>query len=239
MVIKYKNKMLSADETYSKEDHDILEKVLGKTKETEQSDISDHYYNLKTYFQNEVFAPEILDYQQASVDTLLTILRKQQEYIESLCNDNSESPNMCNISVPIYYEMELERVRYIVKRYLRTRLEKIERYHAFIIKSEEQLQRLSDEEYEYLTKYNEIVEEYEEEAFLHRIPEANPKEKHYQNVEPYLFVPVTVKSNATSDPIQLLFKGSKDPVQIDPGEKTIVPYEHIKELVYSKALSLH
>ena len=68
------------------------------------------------------------------------------------------------------YRLELERVEYILRSYLRTRLFKIEKNYKYILKNEEQEKKLSKEELLYCKKYKDLIEKHFSKSFLNFIP---------------------------------------------------------------------
>ena len=58
------------------------------------------------------------------------------------------------------YHAELNRVRFLLRAYYRTRLFKIERNAVHVLKEPEVLERLSEQEREYATNYANAVEEH-------------------------------------------------------------------------------
>ena len=63
------------------------------------------------------------------------------------------------------YEMDVERIRYLIVSYLRVRLQKIERYHKYIIEHD-QLSRLSADETRYIKEFSSLTEQYFESTFF-------------------------------------------------------------------------
>jgi len=75
---------------------------------------------------------------------------------------------MGNIFTVILYEMDMERVKFSLARYLRARLAKIERHMFFIAEDERQLARLSEQERRYLTELVQLHNNYfDETVFRH------------------------------------------------------------------------
>nr|CAH7765394.1 unnamed protein product [Callosobruchus chinensis] len=90
---------------------------------------------------NEKFAPEILPHKMEVVDCLLGQIAYMEENLQSLaCTDFRKS----------VHQLEVDRLRFLVSSYLRTRLEKIETYVTHILK-QEQLRHENKEDF-YLSK---------------------------------------------------------------------------------------
>ncbi|KAJ8935672.1 hypothetical protein NQ314_012693 [Rhamnusium bicolor] len=78
---------------------------------------------------NEKFAPEILPHKSELVEALLGQISHMEENLRDV-----ESIDFKNS----IHQLEVDRLRFLVSSYLRTRLEKIETYVAHILQQEEQ-----------------------------------------------------------------------------------------------------
>lgn len=94
---------------------------------------------IENAWMNETFAPEILPHQSDLVDCMLQQIAHMEENVKRLDKNDLRA---------LVHRMELDRIRYVISSYLRTRLEKIERYTIHILSEEEN--RNPDEE-PYLT----------------------------------------------------------------------------------------
>jgi hypothetical protein len=71
------------------------------------------------------------------------------------------------------YEMDIDRVRYSLAKYFRTRLAKIEDQLEFILSSPEHINRLSPAERIFAQKLNNTNKTYIADTIISRLPEAN------------------------------------------------------------------
>lgn len=69
-------------------------------------------------------APEILPYNEEMVTEMLEQIRNQQEYVDSVYEDRAQLTEEKSF-VNKLYQMEIDRLRYTVSSYLRTRLRKV------------------------------------------------------------------------------------------------------------------
>jgi GINS complex subunit 4 len=76
-----------------------------------------HIEILKKNFISERFSPDILPYQKNSVEFLLNGIEKQQETL-----NNEQDPKIVNLKL-----IEIERLKYLISSYLRTRLQKVKK----------------------------------------------------------------------------------------------------------------
>lgn len=74
-------------------------------------------------------------------------IENQQEMIDEPRDDPEKA------FIAVLYQMEIERVKYTLTRYLRTRLRKIEKSVLFIAQSDDMKRRLSPQELDFLKKY--------------------------------------------------------------------------------------
>lgn len=89
---------------------------------------------------NEKFAPEILPNKSEIVECLLGQISYMEENLQNLSSSDFQKS---------LHQMEVDRLRFIITSYLRTRLEKIETYVFAIVKSEEE--RIENNQLLYLT----------------------------------------------------------------------------------------
>jgi len=117
----------------------------------DQEEISDVHMLMKSWI-NERCSPDILPYDNL-VNDLLEQLEVQSEIIESNKNENVNAAFQNMLC-----QQEMDRVKFIIKNYLRTRLNKIEKYANFIYQNPTYYERLSDKEIIYCEHYKELVD---------------------------------------------------------------------------------
>ncbi|KAG0285822.1 GINS complex subunit [Linnemannia gamsii] len=97
---------------------------------------------------DERAAPDLLQYQEQCIQRLLAKIEEQTLFIEELDPRNDTS-----VILSILYQTELERVKFVLRSYLRTRISKIERFCAFVLQDAATRKRLSRAELLYAEKY--------------------------------------------------------------------------------------
>lgn len=131
---------------------------------------------------NERMAPELLPYKHDLMATVLQEIQSQQqflldshEYGDSNAESGVVSPDF-KLQLMII-ETDLERVSYLVRLYIRTRLSKLDSFTIFYsndISQESQrnlgLSRLSDQEKIYLQKHTQILSQLYNRSFLKKLP---------------------------------------------------------------------
>ncbi|CAO3661354.1 unnamed protein product [Umbelopsis vinacea] len=69
------------------------------------------------------------------------------------------------------YQTEMERIKFIIRNYLRTRLYKIEKYTTYLLNRPDVRERLSEKEIQYAQSYNELLEKHYSKSFLGSLPQ--------------------------------------------------------------------
>lgn len=103
--------------------------------------------SLKQAYINEKAAPELLQYAAALVADTQEGLTRQEALLEEWDSDR-EQDLVANI-----LRCEMQRVRYLLRGYLRTRIRKIERHVMAILDDSEETQKLSAQERAYSLEY--------------------------------------------------------------------------------------
>ena len=80
---------------------------------------------------NERMAPELLPFQFSLVEKILRQVSAREQSLEQ--KRLVDADDRFNVNI---YKMELDRVKFVVKSYLRTRLAKIERHHIYLIEKD-------------------------------------------------------------------------------------------------------
>ncbi|ANZ76905.1 BA75_03992T0 [Komagataella pastoris] len=154
---------------------DILKAFDQETSRPQRSQsklYSQDYDSLKKAWINERTSPELLHYEVDLMERILKRIRQQMEFIElnSIELQSSEEKDIKLLLVII--ESELDRVNFVVRSYLRTRLDKIDKFTIYIHNEQQELKKLSPEETEYMNRHLEILVELYNKQFLSKLPES-------------------------------------------------------------------
>ncbi|KAG5036431.1 hypothetical protein JHK86_017271 [Glycine max] len=95
---------------------------------------------LKRAWRNEKAAPEILRYESDLVSRVKKVIQFLEETVEE---KSSGGTNPLSVSL---YQMDLDRTLFLLRSYLRIRIQKIEKFVFHIQKTEELWNRLSKDE---------------------------------------------------------------------------------------------
>ncbi|KAK0529013.1 GINS complex subunit [Tilletia horrida] len=124
---------------------------------------------LSRAWMEERGAPDLLYWKGDVVDGVIDQIEQQVTILDSLLADPSTSQEEhFRLSL---VQLDVERARWLLKAYLRTRLRKIETYAQFISAQAHMRDRLSDVELGYVKKYNELQTAHLNASVLSYLPE--------------------------------------------------------------------
>ncbi|KAJ7629422.1 hypothetical protein DFH06DRAFT_1102429 [Mycena polygramma] len=125
---------------------------------------------LTRHWMNERHAPDILPAQDALLSSLLDHIRRQSDTIQLLRGDPSTSEEE-HIRIMLA-QTEVERVKFIVRSYVRTRLFKIENYARYIIANEDVQTRITAAERDYASRHAHLIDRHFYASVLQSLPES-------------------------------------------------------------------
>ncbi|KAF7313322.1 DNA replication complex GINS protein SLD5 [Mycena chlorophos] len=125
---------------------------------------------LTRHWMNERHAPDILPAQDVLLGTILDHLRRQSDTIQLLRGDPSTSEEE-HMRIMLA-QTEVERVKFIVRSYVRTRLYKIEKYARHIIANEEVQTRITAAERDYASRHAHLLDRHFHSSVLQSLPES-------------------------------------------------------------------
>ncbi|EFN77285.1 DNA replication complex GINS protein SLD5 [Harpegnathos saltator] len=188
---------------------------------------------IENAWMNEKFAPEILPHQSNLVDCMLQQIAHMERNIKRL--DRSDLRMLV-------HRMEVERIRYMISSYLRTRLEKIERYTLHILS--EEASRSEDECYltpgelrfakEFLAGMETLFKTV---ALQHMPPNFQRFEVNKFTVKPNMQAYVFLRANQRVTGV-VLHGALNEEIDFDAGSQHIVQYSAVAHLVKSGVVQL-
>ena len=181
---------------------------------------------------NEKFAPEILPHKSGIVGYVLTLISHMEETMKKNLKKG-------DLRITIH-TMELNRIRFVLSSYLRTRLEKIENYVLHILSQENEKANNNSEDLYLTPNERKFAQEYLinfESLFqtlaLQHMPEVgnlNLFEVNQFSVKPNLDAHVFLKANKNISGI--IVPGiMEDEVEFEEGSQHIIQYRVIAELL--------
>ncbi|KAJ3778166.1 Sld5-domain-containing protein [Lentinula raphanica] len=124
---------------------------------------------LTKHWLNERHAPDILPAQEELLASLLDYIRRQSDAVQLLRGQPSASEEE-HIRIMLV-QMEVERVKFIVRSYVRTRLYKIEKFARFIMGDATIQTRLTTAERTHAQKHAELTDAHFYNSVLQSLPE--------------------------------------------------------------------
>jgi GINS complex subunit 4 len=196
--------------------------------------LSEELFQLESAVRREKVSPEILVYEDQLISKILSDLDEKQEDLNSRPVESIDQHFEFQI-----YQLDLNRVKYLLSSYLRTRLFKIQN-QAFYLVLNDQHQMLSNKEYEFLAKYYLLKTNHFKKAFLLKIPEELrriDREEHSKspdtmpNLEKYIFVKAL-------EEIGMYHVPNGEDIEIHKDDIYLLPYSSAKPLILTNRLDV-
>ncbi|KAE8903884.1 hypothetical protein PF005_g325 [Phytophthora fragariae] len=205
--------------------------------EFDRDNLNEDVVNMRILWVNELNAPEILRYNEEMVAEMLEQIRNQQEYVDSVYEDRAQLTEEKSF-VNKLYQMEIDRLRYTVSSYLRTRLRKIEKFAIQILSDPTLTQRLSLKERNFAQQFVMLFESHVNELALNKF------NQEYRSLtdegmvsEPNLDSFVFCEGKEGAEAVQVDEKGG-DFVQMHQADRYVLRYRSIKSQVESGKIGL-
>ncbi|CAH9120464.1 unnamed protein product [Cuscuta epithymum] len=187
---------------------------------------------LKRAWRNEKGAPEILRFEAALVQRS----REQIQLMEETVEDYTKT-GIDPLTVSLY-QMDVDRTMYLLRSYLRTRLQKIEKYAFHILRTSELWDCLSKQEQKFAQRSADDLQQHLEQSVLSKLPQgfkshlkqSTVSEQDDMVTEPRLDHYVICRSKRYLGAFQL-DDSVEEPVSIEADDLYALPYKSIKPLV--------
>ncbi|EGW33691.1 uncharacterized protein SPAPADRAFT_59059 [Spathaspora passalidarum NRRL Y-27907] len=212
-----------------------IDDILQEFEESETPVTSNIHNNLITAMINERMSPELLPFAQTTMTTALTAISNQQQYLidSHEYGDSVGSTSEFKLNTMII-ETEIERLCYLVRMYLRTRLSKLDKFTIYYINEEQEDSKLlSAEEKEYIHKYAHLLTQLYNNCFLKKVPPSLTLLDDTSGGQSMITTPDTnqhvfVKS-VTSKPITLFI--DNDDIELKRDGIYVVKYGLVKQYI--------
>ncbi|KAI3993997.1 hypothetical protein MKX01_003010 [Papaver californicum] len=186
---------------------------------------------LKGAWRNEKASPEILQFQEDVVRNARAQIQNMEDTVEAYAENGKDA-----LTVSLY-QMDLDRTEFLLRSYLRTRLQKMEKYMIHISKTE-LWNRLSEPEQKFVTSCKENMENHLKQSVLSRLPygyqdflkQSISSEEDDMVPEPQLDTFVFCKSKGSIGSFQLDAVGD-EVVDLIADDLYVLRYKSIKPLV--------
>ncbi|KAJ3273149.1 GINS complex subunit [Terramyces sp. JEL0728] len=128
--------------------------------------IQDNVYELmKQALLNEIHSPELLPFQEDIFSRLKHKLEIQLETAEDLqSSDQAEKIEQYIVL------QEIERIKFVLRKYIKTRIAKIEKYTVYCLMDPSEQFKMSSDEIVYAERFGEMVGKYHHDTFLKELP---------------------------------------------------------------------
>lgn len=189
---------------------------------------------------NESTAPELLNYEEYIVDGLV-------EQIEHMTKNLRKFRNKLEKFCIEQHELELERFKYILCKYHRTRIEKIERNASHLVrtlKSDRSIAEklMSPDEIKYLDRYVTSIEGHIQATVLSHMPTSInsfklsdvPFNSRLEYDTSYVFVEALTDTTVTVDDQSL----GMEVIDLKKGSKYFLPYSAVRSHILSSSSDL-
>lgn len=188
---------------------------------------------LEEAWVNEKFAPELLESKADLVECMLDQIKEMEGNLKKVKQGDV---------VASLHKLEIDRIRYVLSSYTRTRIEKIEKYVVHVLeqeaaRDESEPSRLSPEELQYAKEYADSMEGLFKSLALQNMP-ANmqnidrKKSVPRPNMDKYVFLKVL------EDQDQVMIDPEEDPIDLESGAQHIMRYSAIAPLLSNGSVSL-
>lgn len=184
---------------------------------------------------NEKFCPEILPHQTDYVDCLLEQIKGMEGNLAKL----SKSDPKVDL-----HKLELERIKFIITSYLRTRLKKIESFCVSLLEEEairsEEDSYLSPAELKFAKDFAQNTDNHFDTILRHMPQIYNKLERNKKIVEPNLNSFVFLKCNKHIDSVIIknTLEGKEEEIDLENGSQHLMPYSSVAEFVKKGAVQL-
>lgn len=192
---------------------------------------------LEDAWQNERLAPEILPHHNEMVECMLGQIQHMERNISKLPKTDLRAS---------IHKMELSRIKFIICNYLRTRINKIEKYCIHIISEERQrmisnTNYLTPSEYKYAQEYLSNMEKHLKNVALDKMPDnMQTFDSNKLSVLPNLNAHIFLKANETINGVVMegITADQDEEIDLDDGSQHILQYKPIAELVKNGKVTL-
>ncbi|KAI7752740.1 hypothetical protein M8C21_028179 [Ambrosia artemisiifolia] len=195
---------------------------------------------LKRWWRNEKAAPEILQFQSSLVQRSREQIQLMEETVEELVN-NDEDPLTVSL-----YQMDIDRTLFLFRSYLRTRVQKIEKFMFHIQKTEDLWARLSEQEQKFAERSIKDLTTHLEQSVLSKFPhryqshlrQSGLSEEDDMVPEPKLDAFVICRTRKFLGSLPVDDSGEENPLDMYAGDIYALRYKSIKPLIESGQLDL-
>jgi len=222
---------------HAPDEDDDLDRILGESdgrdrQRGQKGDAETPFQQLIRHWMNERHAPDILPAQEELLSSLLDHIRRQSETVQLLRGDPSSSEEE-HIRI-ILAQTEVERVKFVVRSYIRTRLFKIEKYARFIMTNVDVQHRISAAERDHASRHANLTDRHFHLSVLQSLPPAQAS----LDDEP-IFLPPMITAPDRTLPVFVHALVDCPPIRVpdgttlkmEKGHISLLPFQIIEQLL--------
>ncbi|KAK9468243.1 hypothetical protein V1512DRAFT_259054 [Lipomyces arxii] len=187
---------------------------------------------LLVVWQAERTCPDILRYETELLDNVLDLLRQQVEVIE-IAHTTDEINDKEKFEM-LLIETELERVKFIIRGYIRARIHKIDLHMMHILHSEGTIEKLSQTEQQYVRRREVQLRRFYGVRFLDSLPQKLQRLDDTAGMIPMIERPdldAVVFVRILRDVESTIDVGDEDELELKSGNIYVLPYRFIRHQV--------
>lgn len=224
--------------------NDILKDFENQTRQSTSSETFENQLRLQDYEQlqrawvSERSSPELLPYEKEMLERVLRRLREKVEFIEY---NSIELEKIKDVKLKLMIvESEVERINFLVRSYLRTRLLKIDKFTTFIHNTDDELKKLNPNEITYMERHFEILADLYNKLFLLKLPESLHSLDDNSGglnmvTEPNLDLPVFFKVKGDTNEVISI---GQEQVELTKNSIYVMRYSSVQHLLKSNDIDL-
>jgi len=214
------------------------EMIGGSDEEGEELTAGEVLKRLEEAWVTERMSPTLKRHQGELVDCMLDQLHQMTENLKK-CKKH-------DFRVAIH-KMEIDRIRYILSSYLRSRLEKIEKFTHYLLEKEgqvtdEAMATLSPEEVKYAKEYASQMESHFSSLVLQHMPDnINEFDPSRMSVKPNLDSYIFFRTKVTTHGVLIeddTEEGRDEEVDLDEGSQHLMRFKAVSRLLQEGAIKL-
>lgn len=191
--------------------------------------------NVERAWLNEKFSPEILPHQTDYVDCLLEQIKGMEGNLAKLSKTDPKVD---------LHKLELERIKFMITSYLRTRLKKIECFSVSVLEEEatrsEEDAYLSPAELKFAKEFALNADNHFDTILRHMPQLYNKLDRNKKIIEPNLNSFVFLKCNKHIDSVIIknTLEGQEEEIVLEDGSQHLMPYCSVAEFVKKGTVQL-
>lgn len=205
--------------------------------------LSSAIFELESALRREKVCPEILMYEEELISRLVSRLDESQDKL------NTAVESLDQLFETQIYQLDLDRVKYLISNYLRTRLLKIQTF-AIKIAENSDYQMLSNKELDFVMKYYVLKTNHLKKSFLLKIPELlrgiiPKKDEEGKESQEHEMTPNVIEVNLEKhvfvkalEEIGGFRLGNGEEIMIQRDDIVLLPYSSVRELLKAKKVDL-